>query len=136
MVVVDYRPGEPEEIKYMAHRRKRTAVGGGPANEALTTQQRMARSRQMRKLKSRLKLGKARAAKRIASKEKLEIRARRKAREVILKRLTKDIPKSELTFQRRQEIEKRLEKMTPAINRIALKMLPKVRKAELDKKRN
>lgn len=49
----------------------------------------------------------------------------------------KDVPKSDLSFARRQEIEKRLEKpaMKSKIDRLTKKMLPKVRKAELSKKR-
>jgi hypothetical protein len=135
MMVVDYRPGEPEEIKYKAQKRKRTTIGGEPS-EALTVPQRLAKSRQMKKYKARLKLGRQRAARRIASKEKLEKRARKKAREAILKKLTKDIPKSELTYQRRAELEKRLDKMKPRIDRMARKMLPKVRQAELSKRRS
>jgi len=135
MMVVDYRPGEPEEIKYKAQKRKRTTIGEEPS-EALTVPQRLAKSRQMKKYKSRLKLGRQRAARRIASKEKLERRARKKAREAILKKLTKDVPKSELTYQRRAELEKRLDKMKSRIDRMARKMLPQVRKAELSKRRN
>ena len=137
-MVVDLRPGQPQEVKYQAHRRKRTGddTSEEVTDEALTVTQRLARSRQMKKYKSKLKLGRQRAAKRIASKEKLEKRARKKAREMILKKLTKDIPKSDLTFARRQELEKRLDKMKPRIDRIAKKMLPQVRKAELTKKRS
>jgi hypothetical protein len=104
-------------------------------DEALNVTQRLAKSRQMKRMKAKLTLGRKRAAKRIASQEKLMLRARRKAREFILKRLTKDIPKSELTFARRQELEKRLDKMKGRIEKIAKRLLPKVRKAELDKKR-
>ncbi len=135
MMVVDYRPGEPEEIKYKAQKRKKTTIGEEPS-EALTVPQRLAKSRQMKKYKSRLKLGRQRAARKIASKEKLERRARKKAREAILKKLTKDVPKSELTYQRRAELEKRLDKMKSRIDRMARKMLPQVRKAELSKRRN
>ena len=130
MIVVDYAPGEDDYIKY---RRKKRKVQD--TEEALTVPQRLAKARAMRKYKSRLKLGRARAARKIASKEKLEKRARKKARELILKKITKDIPKTELTFQRRAELEKRLEKMKPRIDRLAKKMLPKVRQAELAKRR-
>ena len=106
-------------------------------DEALTSQQRRARARLFKKYKTRIKLGKERAKRRFASPEKLQLRARRKAREFVFKKITKDIPKSELTFARRQEIEKRLE--SPAvkkrIERLAIKLLPKVRKAEMEKKR-
>ena len=140
MMVVDYAPGEPDEIKYRRHRKRRTGLDRGlndsvETDEALTVPQRLAKSRQMKKYKSRLKLGRQRAARRIASKEKLEKRARKKAREAILKKLTKDIPKSDLTYARRAELEKRLDKIRPRIDRLAKKMLPKVRQAELKKRR-
>ena len=130
MIVVDYAPGEDDLIKYKRKKRKVQDT-----EEALTVPQRLAKARAMRKYKSRLKLGRQRAARKIASKEKLETRARKKARELILKKITKDIPKSELTFQRRAELEKRLDKMKPRIDRLAKKMLPKVRQAELAKRR-
>jgi hypothetical protein len=106
-------------------------------DEALTSQQRRARARLFKKYKARIKLGRERAKRRFASPEKLKLRSRRKARDFIFRRITKDIPKSELTFARRQEIEKRLE--SPAvkkrIERLAIKFLPRVRKAEMEKKR-
>ena len=106
-------------------------------DEALNMQQRRRRALVMRRLKSRIKLGRERAKRRIASPEKLQKRARRQARMMIFKRLTKDIPKSELTYQRRQEIEKRLDKpaVKKRIERIAKRLLPKVRKAEMERKR-
>ena len=55
----------------------------------------------------------------------------------IFKKLTKDVPKGDLTYQRRAEIEKRLEK--PAIKQrikmIARKLYPQVRKNEVERKR-
>ena len=105
--------------------------------EALTTQQRMQRRRTFQRIKPKIKLGRERAKRRIASKEKLMTRTRRQIRQMMLKKLTKDIPKSELTFARRQELEKRLEK--PALKRridmLVKKEFPKVRKAELSRKR-
>ena len=106
-------------------------------DEALTMTQRRQRARIMKRLAPRIKLGRERAKRRIASPEKLQRRAQKQARMAVFKRLTKDVPKSELTYARRQEIEKRLDKpaVKKRIERIAKKMLPKVRKAELEKKR-
>jgi hypothetical protein len=105
--------------------------------EALTVQQRMQRKRQMKKIKFKIKRGREIAKRRIASKEKLMKRTRRQVRLAFMKKFTKDIPKSELTYARRQEIEKRLEK--PAIKKridmLARRAFPKVRQAELAKKR-
>lgn len=106
-------------------------------DEALSVSQRLARKRQFQRIKSKVKLGRERAKRRIASKDKLMLRARKQARNVILKKLTKDIPKGELTYARRQELEKRLEKpaIKARIDRMAKKAFPKVRQAELAKKR-
>lgn len=145
MHVTNYMPGEDPLVNYRAYRRKRTiGVGeGGPigestdVDEALTVSQRLRKKQQLKRIMPKIKLGRERAKRRIASKEKLEKRARKSARNAILKKLTKDIPKSELTYARRQELEKRLD--TPAmkkrITNIARKLFPKVRQAELAKKR-
>lgn len=106
-------------------------------DEALTVTQRLQRKRAFKRLQPKIKLGRERAKRRIASKEKLQKRTMRAARLAILKKLTKNIPKSELTYARRQELEKRLEKpaIKARIKQIAKKLYPKVRQAELAKKR-
>ena len=139
MHVTQYRPGEDELTNYRAYRRRRvnSVSEEKDVDEALTVTQRLARKRQMRKLLPKIRIGRERAKRRIASKEKLELRARRQARMMLFKKFTKDIPKGYLTYARRAEIEKRLEKpaIKKRIEQIARKMLPKVRRAELDKKR-
>jgi hypothetical protein len=152
-LAVDYAPGMPDIIKKNAKKRKQDTTGGNSAeyssthpprtdeeldvDEALTAQQRRARARLLKRYASRIKMGRERAKRRFASPEKLKKRARKAARELVFKKISKDIPKSELTFARRQEIEKRLD--TPAmkkkIDRLATKLLPKTRKAEMEKKR-
>ena len=136
-IVADYRPGEPDILKYRAQRRRRLGEEVEQTDEALTTTQRLARKRQMQKIKAKIKLGRERAKRRFASKEKLEKRAVRQARMAIFKKLTKDIPKDELTYARRAEIEKRLDKpaLKQRIKMIARKNLPKVRKQEIERKR-
>lgn len=106
-------------------------------DEALNVQQRMARKRLLKRIQPKIKRGRRIQARRIATKERLMKRAMRAARRLMLKRFTKDIPKSELTYARRQDLERRLEK--PAIKKrismVARKLFPKVRNAELKKKR-
>ena len=106
-------------------------------DEALTLQQRMKRSRMMRRMRTRIKVGRERAKRKMANKEKLEKRARRQARNMIAKKLTRGIPKAELTFARKKEIEKRLENpaLQARINRIAKRMFKDVRKAEVQRKK-
>lgn len=136
-ITVDYKPGEDDQTKYRAHKRKRADVEEENTDEALNMQQRRAAARRFARNKTRIKIGKERAARRIADPERLKKRARKQARNQILKKLMKGVDKSELTFARRQEIEKRLEKpaMKSKIDRLTKKMLPKVRRAEMSKKR-
>jgi hypothetical protein len=133
LTVVDYRPGEDDQTKYAA---QKTRVDEEP-DEALNMQQRRVAARNFKRNKTKIKMGRDRAARRIANPERLKSRARKQARNTILKKLLKDHPKSDLSFARRAEIEKRLEKpaMKTKIDRLAKKMLPKVRRAELDRKR-
>ena len=106
-------------------------------DEALTLQQRMKRSRLMKRLKTRIKIGRDRARRKMANKKTLEKRAMRQARNQIAKKLTRGIPKRELTFARKQEIEKRLDKpaLKNRIQRIAKRIFKDVRKAEVQRKK-
>ena len=106
-------------------------------DEALTLQQRMKRSRLMKRMKARIKIGRDRARRKMANKEKLEKRAMRQARAQIAKKLTRGIPKGELSFARKQEIEKRLDKpmLKQRIKRIAKRIFKDVRKKEVQRKK-
>jgi hypothetical protein len=52
-----------------------------------------------------------------------------------MKKITKNLSKDDLSFARRQEIEKRLDKMGPRIDKMAKKLLPQMRKKEMERKR-
>ena len=103
-------------------------------DEALTLQQRQKRSRQMKKYASRIKIGREKAKRRTADPKRLKRRAQKQARMMIAKKLAKG-DYSSLSFARKQEIEKRLDKLKPRIDRIAKKLLPKMRKLEMERKR-
>ncbi len=140
MIAVEYRPGEDELTNYRAKRRKNGAMheaDEADVDEALTLQQRMKRSRMMKRMKSRIKLGRDRARRKMADKGKLQRRAMRQARDQVVRKITKDIPKSELSFARKQEIEKRMDKpqFKARIQRMARKMFPKIRQAEVKRKK-
>ena len=106
-------------------------------DEALNMSQRIKRSRLMKRLKGRIAVGRRRAKKKMANKDTLVKRSNRQARNQLVKKLTRGIPKSELSFARKQEIEKRLDK--PAFkNRIkilAKRMFKDVRKKEVERKK-
>jgi hypothetical protein len=91
----------------------------------------------MKRLKTRIKIGRDRARRKMANKKTLEKRAMRQARAAIAKKLTRGIPKAELTFARKQEIEKRLDKpaLKNRIKRIAKRIFKDVRKKEVQRKK-
>ena len=79
-------------------------------------------------------MGRRRAAKKPANTERLTKRAQRQARMQLFKKISKDIPKSEVGISRRQGIEKRLDKLKPRIQKIARKLLPQIRKQEKERR--
>jgi len=106
-------------------------------NEALNMSQRIKRSRLMKRMKGRIMVGRRRAKKKMANKGTLEKRSMRQARNELAKKLTRGVPKSELTFARKQEIEKRLEKpaLQQRIKRLAKRKFKDVRKKEVERKK-
>ena len=140
-LTVDYTQTGDGQLARNAKKRKMDTPTGNtgeavePTDEALTMQQRRARSRQMKKYQARLKVGRKKAAAKVANLAVLKRRAQKAARSAIAKKITKGVAKGDLTPARKQEIEKRLEKMQPRINRVAKKLLPKLRQAELARKR-
>lgn len=123
----EYKPGEDDQVNHNAIKRKRQ-------DEALSMQQRRARSRLMKRIRAKLKIGRKRASKRTANIGVLKKRSNKQARNLIFKKLSKGKSRSELAPARRQEIEKRLDRMKGRISKIAMRILPKVRKMEIQRK--
>lgn len=98
--------------------------------QELTIQQRMVRRQAMRRLKSRIKVGRERAKRRRASNEVLKARARRAARNQLAKRLLGGKSKGEVSYASRSRVEKALTKQKNLINSLAAKMLIQVRAKE------
>ena len=101
----------------------------------LNPQQRRLKAMQFKRMHAKVELGQRRAENRFADPKRLLNRAKVAARKTIFKKLTKGMSKDELSYQRRQEIEKRLD--TPMMKRkiqlLATKMLPKQRQAEIQR---
>jgi len=104
-------------------------------DEALTNSQRIKASLRMKKMKSRIKRGRERAARRTPTMDVIQKRANRKARLILLKKMTKGADKSDMSFGRRADLEKRLSKKTALIGRLAKKLIPVVRKQDRDRKK-
>jgi hypothetical protein len=102
------------------------------ARQPLTISQRRRRAMTMRRFRSKIKMARERAKRRMATPEKLKMRAQRKARGIIRDRLMKNKKYSEMSPAEKIALDKRLLRIPPAaIQRIARKQLPIVRKAEI-----
>ncbi len=146
-VVVDYMPGMGEYINYQAIKRhKDTHSVGGPVGESVETEeietealshaQRIKMGQRMRRMSKRIAIARKRALKRTPTSDVVKKRAMKSARKLILKKMTKGMDKGELSFARRQDLEKRLDRMKPRIQRIAKKLAPEIRKRDRDRKKS
>lgn len=96
-------------------------------DEALSMKTRMKRSRDMKRNKNKLGMARKRMMKRVANPARIKKRARKQARDMIYKKLTKGIPRSDLTPAKKRELEKRIDKMKPRVSRLTRKIMPQVR---------
>lgn len=101
-------------------------------DEALTLTQRMKRRAIMRKNKAKIAMGRKRAQRRRASNIVLQKRAIRAARNILAKKLLRK-SKDEASYSEKVRVEKILAKRQSAIQRIARKLLPQIRKKEMQK---
>lgn len=100
----------------------------------LTISQRRQRGKTMRRYKSKIAMARKRSMKRKASSEKLKQRSQKKARDIIRQRLMRNKKYSEMTPAEKITLDKRMQKISKtAIQRIAKKQLPNVRRAEIER---
>ena len=108
-------------------------------DEVLTIQQRMKKKQVMRRSKAKIAMGRKRAARKMASQDVLKGRAKKQAKNLIIKKILKNRSKADLSYGSRAALEKMVAKRKVAIERIAKKLLPKVRqkdRTKLQKKGN
>ena len=94
---------------------------------------RLKQARTMKRMAKKIARAKQRAAKKMASPEKLKTRALKQAREKLFMKMSKGKSKNELGIQQRMAVDKKLEKKSAAIKKLAKKMLPQVKAAEKER---
>ena len=99
-------------------------------SEAMSLQHSMKMKAAFRKNKAKIALGKKKAERKLATPEKLQKRAERHARDLLVKKILKDKDKSDLSYAGREGIEKKLKNKKAAIKKIARKLLPQIKKAD------
>ena len=107
-------------------------------SEVLDMAQRRKLAMRMKKNKARIAMARKRAERKTASMDTLKKRARKQARKAVVAKITKGQDKGEMSFSRKKDIEKRLEKpaIQARIDRNARKLIKVVRKQEMERKRN
>ena len=140
-MTVDYTyGGMPELIAHNAKKRHRGIVGESVEEdletEALSHSQRIKASLRMKKMAKRIKIARDRAMRRSPDQKTVQRRANKAARKAILKRMTKGQDKGDLSFARRADLEKRMKKMQPRIQRLAKKLIPSIRKLDRERKQS
>jgi|TARA_R110002167_G_scaffold185090_1_gene385657 hypothetical protein len=101
--------------------------------EALTLQQRMKRSRIMKAKSGMIARKRERALNKKADSKTIQKRAQKTARNIISKKMLQGRDKSELSLSSRETLEKKLGKKKSIINKIAKKLLPQLRKKEVER---
>ena len=99
-------------------------------DEVLTVAQRIKRGRIMRMKSKMIQRKRAFSMKKRASAEKLERRARKKARNFIARKYMGGKSKDEMGYGELEYLEKKLSLKKAIIKKIAKRLLPQVRKAE------
>lgn len=136
----DAYAGYDDQLKYRKQKHKRTGSYGEenePTEEELSISARRKLARLMKRRKSQLKRHRARAMKRMATKDVLKKRARRQARSAAAKVLTKGKAKADLSVAQKKSIEKRLAQggWQSRIAVLNKRLMPKVRKMERERKK-
>ena len=103
--------------------------------EVLTLQQRRKRKLTMRRIKNKIKRGRRIAQRKLATPEKIKTRAQRKAKEEVRKRIAgkRGVNYKSLSMSQRIQIDKMVEKRKNLIQKLAKRLLPKVKKAERER---
>ena len=103
------------------------------ALEALSMQQRRAIAMRMRRQAQKIARKRARNKKKMKSQDQLLKKAQKMARDTLAKKMTGGKSLSTLSIGARIAVAKKLDKKKSAITRLAKKMLPKVKKGEVER---
>lgn len=126
-IVLGKKKEEPEEVK----------TEEADIEEAvLSLSQRRQRAIQFKRLQTRIQRARMLAMKRFADKKHLALRARRQARGFLKARFASGKSYDAMATAQKIVVDKRLEKMKPVVGKIASRLLPKVRQAEIQRKMN
>ena len=92
------------------------------------------RAMQLRRMKAKLAVARQRAMKRFASPEKLNARARRMAINFLKQRYSSGKGYAQMSPGQKIDIDRKVQKLMPVVGKIASRLMPQVRRAEVQRK--
>ena len=135
-ITVDYAQMNDDLIAYRRKRLKNGAMHEETeqVDEVMSRQARLKASQRMKRMSKRIQMAKKRALKRAPTMDVIQKRAQKQARDTMYKKWSKGVPKSELSIGRRAELEKRLKKAKPKVDRLAKKLVPTIRTQDRERR--
>ena len=103
-------------------------------DEALSVSQRRKASQRMKRMSKRIQVAKKRALKRAPTADVLQKRAQKQAKNQMIKKWSRGMDKSDMSPARKAEMEKKLKKAKPRIDRMAKKLVPQLRKMDRERR--
>ena len=102
-------------------------------DEALSISARRKKAMQLRRFAPKIKRGRERAKRKMATREKLLQRSTKQARMFLFKKFSKGKRPPDVSFAQRKAIEDKLRTKSAVIARLTKKLFPKVKKAEVER---
>lgn len=103
-------------------------------NEVLSTAARIKKKQDFIRRKARIQLARKIQSRKFATKDRLLIRAKKQARAVLIKRIFSGKTRSDIPLAQRAVVDARLSRMKGSVNRIANKLLRRVRQEDIARK--
>lgn len=99
----------------------------------LTPQQRLKRSRIMKRLAPKIAMKRKIAMKKKATSQKIKKRAQQKARDIVRKKLSGGKDYNKMSFAAKSALDKKVQAKTQVVKKLARKLIPKMKKAEQER---
>ena len=126
--------GDDVRVWYNSKTKKVAMESVEKVDEVMDRTARIKASQRMKRMSKRIQMAKKRALKRAPNTDVIKSRAQRQARNQMMTKYTKGVPKSELSIARRAELEKRLKKMKGRVDKMAKKLIPTIRKQDRERR--
>lgn len=103
-------------------------------DEVLDTSARLKKRQQFIRRKARLSLARKMQSKRLATPDRLKVRAKNRAKALLIKRLYQGRSRSDIPLSQRAQVDKKLAMLKGAVKRISTKLLRRVKQQDVARK--